>query len=150
MVRYLSVVSNAHCPANSVVAVDLLVEDQLREGVPVSVSPVPPVLQYSSTQSAEVPDSPASRLVGGGTRCISPGSNHTFIDHSSIDVRIVGPDGKTIHQGERESNGKYIFAAHTGVKREQEYMQVIDGSWLQTSLVDIVDISYRPQGVFTL
>merc|ERR1712032_654141 len=32
-----------------------------------------------------------------------------FLD---IDVRIVGPDGKTIHQGERESNGKYTFAAH--------------------------------------
>jgi len=32
-----------------------------------------------------------------------------FLD---IDVRIVGPDQKTIHQGERESNGKYTFAAH--------------------------------------
>jgi hypothetical protein len=32
-----------------------------------------------------------------------------FLD---IDVRIVGPDAKTIHQGERESNGKYTFAAH--------------------------------------
>eukprot|EP00088_Acartia_fossae_P057206 TRINITY_DN6671_c0_g1_i1.p1 TRINITY_DN6671_c0_g1~~TRINITY_DN6671_c0_g1_i1.p1 ORF type:complete len:204 (-),score=19.66 TRINITY_DN6671_c0_g1_i1:629-1240(-) len=32
-----------------------------------------------------------------------------FLD---IDVKIVGPDGKTIHQGERESNGKYTFAAH--------------------------------------
>jgi len=32
-----------------------------------------------------------------------------FLD---IDVRIVGPDGKTIHSGERESNGKYTFAAH--------------------------------------
>ncbi|KAJ8917346.1 hypothetical protein NQ315_002368 [Exocentrus adspersus] len=33
-----------------------------------------------------------------------------FLD---IDVRIVGPDGKTIHQGERETSGKYTFAAHT-------------------------------------
>jgi len=32
-----------------------------------------------------------------------------FLD---IDVKIVGPDGKTIHSGERESNGKYTFAAH--------------------------------------
>ena len=32
-----------------------------------------------------------------------------FLD---IDVRIVGPDGKTIYQGERESNGEYTFAAH--------------------------------------
>jgi len=32
-----------------------------------------------------------------------------FLD---IDVKIVGPDSKTIHQGERESNGKYTFAAH--------------------------------------
>jgi len=32
-----------------------------------------------------------------------------FLD---IDVKIVGPDQKTIHQGERESNGKYTFAAH--------------------------------------
>ena len=32
-----------------------------------------------------------------------------FLD---IDVRIEGPDGKTVHQGERESNGKYTFAAH--------------------------------------
>jgi len=29
-----------------------------------------------------------------------------------IDVRIEGPDGKDIHSGERESNGKYTFAAH--------------------------------------
>ncbi|XP_023329768.1 transmembrane emp24 domain-containing protein 2-like [Eurytemora carolleeae] len=32
-----------------------------------------------------------------------------FLD---IDVKIVGPDSKPIHQGERETNGKYTFAAH--------------------------------------
>lgn len=32
-----------------------------------------------------------------------------FLD---IDVRIEGPDGKIVHQGDRESNGKYTFAAH--------------------------------------
>lgn len=33
-----------------------------------------------------------------------------FLD---IDVKIVGPEGKIIHQGERETSGKYTFAAHT-------------------------------------
>ncbi|KAF5280726.1 hypothetical protein FQA39_LY18009 [Lamprigera yunnana] len=32
-----------------------------------------------------------------------------FLD---IDVRIVGPDGKVIHTGQRETSGKYTFAAH--------------------------------------
>jgi len=32
-----------------------------------------------------------------------------FLD---IDVRIVGPDGKVIYQGDRETNGKYTFAAY--------------------------------------
>ncbi|KAL8566223.1 hypothetical protein ACOMHN_063113 [Nucella lapillus] len=32
-----------------------------------------------------------------------------FLD---IDIKIFGPDNKVIHEGERESNGKYTFAAH--------------------------------------
>ncbi|KAK0054185.1 transmembrane emp24 domain-containing protein 2 [Biomphalaria pfeifferi] len=32
-----------------------------------------------------------------------------FLD---IDIKIYGPDGKIIHSGDRESNGKYTFAAH--------------------------------------
>ncbi|XP_033227484.1 transmembrane emp24 domain-containing protein 2 [Belonocnema kinseyi] len=33
-----------------------------------------------------------------------------FLD---IDVKIVGPDGKVVHEGEQESSGKYTFQAHT-------------------------------------
>lgn len=33
-----------------------------------------------------------------------------FLD---IDVRITGPNGVNIYQGERETSGKYSFAAHT-------------------------------------
>ncbi|BFZ18578.1 hypothetical protein BsWGS_21617 [Bradybaena similaris] len=32
-----------------------------------------------------------------------------FLD---VDIKIYGPDGKIIHSGDRESNGKYTFAAH--------------------------------------
>ncbi|CAG5122640.1 unnamed protein product [Candidula unifasciata] len=32
-----------------------------------------------------------------------------FLD---VDVKIYGPDGNIIHSGDRESNGKYTFAAH--------------------------------------
>ncbi|XP_071945524.1 transmembrane emp24 domain-containing protein 2-like [Antedon mediterranea] len=32
-----------------------------------------------------------------------------FLD---VDVKIIGPDNRVVYEGERESNGKYTFAAH--------------------------------------
>ena len=32
-----------------------------------------------------------------------------FLD---IDVKIIGPDGKIVYEGEQESSGKFTFAAH--------------------------------------
>ena len=29
-----------------------------------------------------------------------------------MSFKIIGPDGKSIYSGDRESNGKYTFAAH--------------------------------------
>ena len=34
------------------------------------------------------------------------GDNHIYSTY------VIGPDGKIVHSGERESNGKYTFAAH--------------------------------------
>jgi len=28
-------------------------------------------------------------------------------------LQVIGPDGKSVYSGERESNGKYTFNAHT-------------------------------------
>ena len=36
-----------------------------------------------------------------------------FITHFTLlSTKLTGPDGKIVHSGERESNGKYTFAAH--------------------------------------
>ena len=35
-----------------------------------------------------------------------------FIDFVCMSFKIIGPDGKSIYSGDRESNGKYTFAAH--------------------------------------
>ena len=38
---------------------------------------------------------------------------HTWICSWKVEINFFpGPDGKDIHVGERESNGKYTFAAH--------------------------------------
>ena len=34
---------------------------------------------------------------------------YTFL---TLQTKLTGPDGKIVHSGERESNGKYTFAAH--------------------------------------